>query len=334
MSKKLRVFFLILLIALSFSLLFTTRIIAQESIKLVFALMVAEDYPFSEGARYFAKEVEERTDGRVEIDLFYGGVLGSESDQFESIQEGLIDFMVISPGYISEFIPEYGIFDLPYLFANLEHRNKVAQSETMERMNKILEEKANVLSLGSFGGSTRNLITTEKPVTTIEDMKGIQMRTWASPMISETWTSLGAMTTIVAYSEVYTALQSGLVEAAENEYPTFVMEKWYEPCKYVTRTVHGITIRPFLTSTEKFYSLPDDIQQIILEAGKEATLFENKVEAENELEYENEMKEYGITFLDLKDRQKWIEATEDVRVGYSEDLGMTELYLEIKKLAE
>jgi len=332
MKKSIFIVSLLLFVLLTSSFISKTDVMAAEpEYKLVFGLMVSENDPFTNGARYFAKEVENRTNGKVKIDVYPGGILGDNKELWEGVQQGTIDLVVDSP---CAFVSEYYIFGLPFLFKSIEHRDTIVNSKAMEKVNKILEEKGNVVPLGVFGVSTRNLISTKKPILSLDDLKGVRMRTWPNKLVAETWETLGAACTVVAYSEVYTALQLGVVEAAENENSTFVTQKWYEPSKYITRTQHCFNIRSLMMGANKFYSLPKDIQKILREVGKEAEKYESDVEKQMNSQYEKEMEEYGIKFVDLKDKEKWINATEGVRKKYIEQYGLEEIYTEIIKLGE
>jgi len=336
MKNRILIVSLFLFILLATSFISDTDVIADEpEYEFVFALMVHEDNPFTIGARYFKKEVENRTNGRVQINVCPGGVLGTAEELWESMQEGNVDLIVIAPALIGLFVPEYNILGLPYLFKNIEHLNEVVpKSEPIETLNKILEEKGNVIYLGHFGGSPRNLLSKDIPILSLNDLPKVRMRSQAVKLVSDTWGALGARLTIIAYPEVYTALQTGIIGAAENEYSTFITRKWYEPCKYITRTKHELTVRPCLMAANKFNSLPKDIQKIIREVGEEATKYGREVENQKNDEYVKEMEEHGIEFFDLHDREKWIDATEEVRKKYARQYGCEDIYTQIKTIGE
>jgi tripartite ATP-independent transporter DctP family solute receptor len=218
--------------------------------------MVSKDYPFTKGAQYFADKVRERTQGRVKVDVYSDGVLGSEIEMFEQVKQGALDFVVTSPGNLAPFFKEMDLLDLPFLFKDHAHRDAVANGPVGKRYGENVEKKADVVVLGFFGGSVRNMICRTKAINSIDDIQGIKMRAYQSSVVIDTWKALGTVPAVIAYAEVYNALQTGVVECAENESLTFTTAKWAEAAKTVALTQHSITIRPFLMSAKTFAKLP------------------------------------------------------------------------------
>lgn len=300
---------------------------AQE---IILGVMTSSKDPFTEGANFFADKVKEATNGEIIVQVYTDGALGTETEMFEGVQQGSIDALVTSPGNLSSFVPEYQILDVPFLFRDLEHRDAVANGPVGARLERLLEEKGNVVVLGNFGGSVRNVISRGPEIDSIDDMSGINMRVWEAPVIINTWKAIGTNPTVVAYNEVYTALQTGVVEAAENELPTFVNQKWFEPSKSISLTQHSFTIRPLIMSADKFNSLSPEFQKILREAGREAAEYE----VGRELEFgTNAMKmlqeKHGIKLVEVTDREKWIEKTAPVRSEIAAELGISDLLEEI-----
>lgn len=295
---------------------------AEEVINLKCGIMVSKDYSQAKGARYFADRIKEETDGRVIVEVFTDGVLGSELEMWESIQKGMLDMAVISPAYIGNFVPEYQIFELPFLFASREHRDTIVNGSIGNKFDNVLKEKGGMVVLGHFGGTGRILITRNKKVETIEDLHGVKMRVYASPIVVSTWKALGTLPVSVAYAEVYTALQTGVVDAAENETSTFITLKWYEPCKYISMTEHNINTRPFMIGEKQFSKLPPDIQEIFLRVGKEAAEYAVKVEREDDAKFIKQLEDFGLEIVELKDKEKWIAATRDLRLDFVKEHGI------------
>ncbi len=128
-------------------------------IKLKCGIMVSKDYSQAKAAKYFAEEIAKETDGRVVIDVFTDGVLGSEPEMWEAINAGALDMAVVSPAYIGNFVPEYQLYDLPFLFKSRAHRDAVVDGPIGAQLDKLLEKKGNMVVLGQFGGTGRIMIS-------------------------------------------------------------------------------------------------------------------------------------------------------------------------------
>ena len=149
--------------ALAFVLATAVPAISKDKVyNLKCGIMVSKDYAFSKGANFFAKRIAEETNGRIKVDVYTDGVLGSESEMWEGVKVGTLDMFVTSPGNVGTFVPAYQFFDLSYLFASKAHRDKIASGPIGEKMNMILAEKEGMVVLGQFGGSARNMILTKE----------------------------------------------------------------------------------------------------------------------------------------------------------------------------
>jgi len=307
--------------------------LAQEA-TLRAGIMVSKDYPFTKGAQYFADKVKERTGGRVRVDVYSDGVLGSEIEMFEQVRKGALDIVVTSPGNLSPFFKEMDLLDLPFLFRDHAHRDAVANGPVGKRYAEELERKGDVVVLGYFGGSVRNMICRSKAINSIADIQGIKMRVWQSSVVIDTWKALGTVPSVVAYAEVYNALQTGVVECAENESLTFTTAKWAEAAKTVALTQHSITIRPFLMSAKTVAKLSRADQEIVRAAGREAAAYEVKLEVEQDkLARDLLVSKYGIK-ITTPDTKPFIERSEPVRQAFAKSVGAQATLQEIYSLAK
>jgi len=304
------------------------------AIKLKCGIMVSKDYSQAKAAKYFAEEIAKETDGRVVIDVFSEGVLGSDPVMWEAINAGALDMAVVSPAYIGNFVPEYQLYDLPFLFKSRAHRDAVVDGPIGAQLDKLLEKKGNMVVLGQFGGTGRIMISRNKKIETIDDLKGLKMRVYASPVVVSTWKALGTLPVTVAYAEAYTALQTGVIDAAENETSTLITQRWYEPCKYISMTEHNINTRPFLIGAKQFAKLPPDIQAIFRKVGKDAAQYAVKVEREDDARYIEQLKSFGLQILELKDKDKWIAATRDLRMNFVKKYNLEQTLKDIETTAQ
>jgi tripartite ATP-independent transporter DctP family solute receptor len=307
--------------------------LAQE-VTLRAGIMVSKDYPFTKGAQYFADKVKERTNGRVKVDVYSDGVLGSEIEMFEQVRKGALDLVVTSPGNLAPFFKEMDLLDLPFLFKDHAHRDAVANGPVGKRYAENIEKKADVVVMGYFGGSVRNMICRTKAINSIDDIQGIKMRVWQSSVVIDTWKALGTVPSVVAYAEVYNALQTGVVECAENESLTFTTAKWAEAAKTVALTQHSITIRPFLLSARSLAKLSPADQEVVRAAGREASAYEVKLEVEQDkVARDLLVSKYGIK-LTTPEQKPFIERSEAVRQGFAKSVGAESTLQEIYGLAK
>lgn len=305
-----------------------------QSVTLRAGIMVSKDYPFTKGAQFFADKVKERTQGRVKVDVYSDGVLGSEIDMFEQVKQGALDFVVTSPGNLAPFFKEMDLLDLPFLFKDHAHRDAVANGPVGKRYAENVEKKGEVVVLGYFGGSVRNMICRTKAINSIDDLQGVKMRVWQSSVVIDTWKALGTVPAVIAYAEVYNALQTGVVECAENESLTFTTAKWAEAAKSVALTQHSITIRPFLMSARNFAKLPKPDQEILLAAGREAAAYEVKLEVEQDKVARGLLvSKYGIK-MTTPPQKPFIERSEPVRQAFAKSVGAEATLKEIYSLAK
>ncbi len=299
-------------------------------VKLIFGIQLASMTPFSRGARDFAKMAEEKSGGSITVEVYTDSVLGNESEMWEGIQMGTVDMMVISPAQISNYVPEYAFYDLPYVFESYAHRDAVTKSAVARKMDKLLEEKGGMITLGQMGGTGRYLLTRKNKVEKMADISGIKMRVQPSNIVVQTWEKFGTVPVTVAYGEVYSALQTGVADAAENELSTFITQKWYEPCKFLAKTNHQINMRPVLIGKAKFDSLTPEQQKIVRECGEAAGWQGVKYEREDESKSFDELKKMGVQITELQDKDKWIAVTENLRNDFCAKYGMTDLLKELK----
>ncbi|MFV0406996.1 MAG: TRAP transporter substrate-binding protein [Propioniciclava sp.] len=301
-----------------------------ETVELRLGVQMAAETSFGRAANDLAEMVAERSDGRITIEVFTDGVLGDELEMWESMQAGTLDMSVTSPGRISNFVPEYFVYELPYIFTDYAHRDAVADSPVGEKIDAILTEEAGIVVLGQMGGSARYLLTTDTEAPDLADIDGVKMRVQEAQIVVDTWTALGTLPVTVAYNETYTALQTGVVNAAENELSTFTTMKWYEPSNYLMLTAHSIGMRPLVISEATFSKLSESDQQLLREAGQEAALKAVEYERADEEAAFAELQELGITLVDLTDKQEWIDATAPIRDNFAaEHDGMPEIMQEI-----
>jgi tripartite ATP-independent transporter DctP family solute receptor len=298
-----------------------------------FTLRVAhyfkEDHPWNKGLVFFAKQVEEQSKGRVKIDIFGGGVLGSEAQTLQFVKDGSLDFVVSDPSAGSPFAKELDFFALPFLFRDYAHWQAALDGEPGKSYAQTIESKTGLKIIGYWGGSTRNVLSTKKPITSIDDLKGFRLRLISSPLKVNAWKAVGTVPTPIAFMETYLAMKSGVVDGMENESVAVREMKFYEPAPYIARTEHEFTVRPLFAAKKTFDKLPPDLQQIVLKAAKDATVFERKAELDANVAAEAEMaNKLNVKFNDI-DKAPFKALTKPVIAEFSKSMGLTELLASI-----
>ncbi len=248
--------------------------------------------------------------------------LGLEKDYFAYMSQGIsVDYAIVAPSHMSTFSKRAPFMDMPFLFRDLDHWNAVLDSDALQPIADDVEKAADVMLIGYAGGGTRNLIV-NKPVTNMEELEGLQMRVMGAPIQTRIFTAISAAPTVIAYSEVYNAIQTGVIDAAENEAAGIEQMKFYEVGPEIALTQHAITVRPIAFSGKSFRKLPEALQTCVLEAGKAAGAYGRQIESsEDAAKLEGMESEGKLKTHVFKDRDKLLELAEPVKIEYAKELG-------------
>lgn len=271
-----------------------------------------EGYPNVVAIQHMGEKLKEATNGKLEIKVYSGGVLGDETKSFQQLQLGAIDMVRTSMSIVSTVIPDVNVFNLPYVFNDVEHMHRVLDGDIgQELANKINNSKAKVVFLGWMDSGIRNLITTE-PVRSFDDLKGVKIRVQGNPVAIESLNAMGANAVSMGTGEVFSAMQTGVIDGAENNEPTFVSQNYAAAAKFYPLSKHFMIPEAFLYSKVKWDKLTKDEQALILKLAKEAqdeqrVLWKEYTEASVE-----QMKKDGVEIIEL-DTKPFVEATQSVR---------------------
>ena len=267
----------------------------------------------------FASRVKERTKGQVELTVVTGDQLGAQKKVNEMIKGGARVLSVTDYGQLSQFVPDVGILAGPYLYGSQEEAKKLFASEVFKELSGRLEQQGLKLIVvdGLFG--VRHLLGS-KPVRTPADMAGMTLRVPPSPIMLETFTALGGRPTALPWGEVYNALQTNVVDAAEANYGSLVGSKLYEVRKVLSTTAHQTMYVAMVTSTDFFKSLPPDLQAVLLDEGKKAGAELTQLTLASDAGYAEEMKKNGVQIVTDVDNKAF---AEKARVAYAKVPGLT-----------
>lgn len=256
-----------------------------------------EDHPVGQASRFFAERVAEKTGGRIKIETFGSGVLGSEPDMQASVQAGFIDIMVGPTPNLVGVVPEFMIFDLPFFFENFAAVDAVMDGAVGKQLFSKLQEKTGIVGLAWWDNGFRHMTNRIRPINTVEDMAGINIRVIPNPLFIATWKALGTNPTPLPWPELYSALENGAVDGQETPYALIYTAKFYEVQSHLAKTGHVYTPFVLLASQKWFGSLSEEDKAAVMEAAKESAVFQRNVsrKAAEDLEAELEAKGFKIT---------------------------------------
>ena len=238
---------------------------------LKFSSIHEPSHPPAITAEFFAKRVSQLTNGEVEVQVYHSRQLGDALQNVENVRNGSVAMTSVSVANLSQVNPKMDMFSLPYIFKSGDHYWHVLSSPKAMEFMSVLEPKG--IKVVSWIDSGARSLFTQKPVRTPEDMKGMKIRVMASPVMINTMKALGANGVPVAWGELYSALQTGVVDGAENNPPSVFSMKFYEVSKYFTLDEHMRIPDANIISAKVFNKLSESQQAAILKAGEEATAF-------------------------------------------------------------
>ncbi len=210
---------------------------AAEKVTLRIASVSGPQHHHNAALRWYAERVAKRTDGRLDLKVLDGSQLGGERDYIEGMILGSIEMAQVSTGPVAGFIPEFDLFSLPYMFRNTDHFVKVINGPVGAKFFELLEKRG-IKGLCWFDNGYRSVFNSKRPIRTPEDMKGLKIRVMESPIMMDTINSMGGSATPMAYGELYTALQQGVLSGAENAPGNVFNDKFYEVTKFYSLTNH------------------------------------------------------------------------------------------------
>lgn len=286
---------------------------AEESIVLKGAIVTSPGGIFYEGTSKFAQLLEEKSNGRIKTELYHSGALGGERDIIEGLGMGSIDYAYTAAAPLAGFVPEFNLLELPYLAENAEAIEAKLDGPFGDQLFVLLD-KIGIVGLGFFDAGYRQM-ETEKPVKGLEDMRGLKIRVMESPVFLDTFKALGALPTPMSFTEIYTALEQGVIDGIEVPYSPFWSAKFYEVAKNITKTQHSFTINPLMMSKQTFNKLSPELQEIVLECGRDATIFERQLREKADRELEAKFKSAGVTIYEV-DLAEFMQACKPVRDSY------------------
>jgi tripartite ATP-independent transporter DctP family solute receptor len=300
---------------------------AQSTITLKLGHDSPVDFPYQTAAEYFKQQVEAKTAGRVQVQIFPNAQLGDEGTMVTGLKIGSVDAMYTSIAPISESVKEIDLFNLPFLFKDVDHALRVANGPVGDALRQKIEPAIGAVVAGWGSVGERDMWNSKHPIKTVADLKGLKMRTQQSAIQEDTYAALGAQPTPMPFSELFTALQTGVVDGADNGPLDVEGSKFYQVTKYLSLTRHFIVVRPMLISSKTLAKLSPEDRTIVLQAAKDsAKVMAEKTKAQNDAALDT-LKEHGLQIFTISDsnREAFVAAVKDVYVKNADRVGGVDL---------
>ena len=280
----------------------------------------AADYPTSLGAYRFAELVEERTGGRIKIMVWPDGELGVERDVIRQMQFGGVDFARVSLSQLAEYIPEFNALQMPYLYTDSGHMWRVLDGEIGDTfLGKVSAYE--LVGLSWYDAGARNFYTALKPITALEDMQGMRIRVQESELMADMVEALGATAVPGDYADVYANIERGIVDGAENNWPSYESMSHYEVAGYFTVDEHTRVPEMQLCSAHTWEKLSGEDREILLECAKESALYERECWTRREKASRQIVTSKGAKVVELsaEEKKRFFNAVKGVYEKYCGD---------------
>lgn len=265
--------------------------------------------PYHAGLERFAEIVHEETNGEVEVEIFPNSQLGSEREMIEGLYLGTTDITVPTNGVVTNFVDELAIFDLPFLFDDRKHMYRAIDGKVGKQLSQAMQDQG-IRLLGFYEAGIRHIVT-DYPVHSIDDIQGKSIRTMQIPAHVASFNAFGANATPLAYNELYSALEAGVVDGAEAAYTNYESQRFYEVAPYLADVSWTALVADLIMSEEQFQSHPKHIQDALLKAGRESAQFERQLYAESDARLREKVIEQGATITE-PDIEPFREAAQSV----------------------
>jgi tripartite ATP-independent transporter DctP family solute receptor len=271
-------------------------------------------YPTVEAVVRMGKKLEQATNGRLSIQMYPSMQLGGEKEMIEQAQVGALAIARISVGPMGPLVPELNVFNLPFMFRDDAHMEKVIDGPIGQEMLKKLTDHptANLIGLCWMNAGTRNVYNSKKPIQTVEDLKGLKIRMMGNPVFVDTMNSLGGNGVSMGFDQLINAMQTGVVDGAENNYPTYESGQHYRYAKYYSKTGHLMIPEILVFSKRTWNTLSKEDQELLSKLAKEAQQEERQLWYDREKESLKKMVDAGAIVNEVKDKAPFQAAVKPV----------------------
>ncbi|WP_088104459.1 TRAP transporter substrate-binding protein [Halalkalibacter urbisdiaboli] len=285
------------------------------------AVATSEERSLTKGLFKFKEIVEEQTGGSIKVEVYPNGQLGGDREVLEGLQLGSIEGTTVSTGPVAQFSPRFTVFDLPFLFPNTETAYEVLDGPIGEELLGDLPEQG-IIGLNYWENGFRHLTNDVREVATVEDIKGLKIRTLENELHIDMWKELGANPTPMAFTELFAGLQQGVVDGQENPAGNVTTMNFFEVQQYLTKTNHIYNASVFMISESFWSTLTDEEKEIVKNAADEAKDYQRALNQEEDVQAFEQLVEEGMTITELSEEeaQKLFEV-QPVYEKYSSQIG-------------
>ena len=259
------------------------------------------DYPVSLGMDQFTAEIAEKTNGRLTGKTYHSGVLGSQPDAIEQMRLGSIDYAVFNLGPMGQVIPATNVVSLPFIFKSLDHMHRVLDGDVGQQLSDAMAEKG-IVALAWYDSGARSFYNSKKPIATPEDVKGMKVRVMNNDLFVNMISAMGGNATPMAFSEVYSSIKTGVVDGAENNWPSYESTAHYEVAGYFSGTEHLIIPECFCVSKALWDGLSDEDKEIVTAAARRSADTQRKLWAQRSNASRDKVIASGVKYNEIADK--------------------------------
>lgn len=309
----------VILMALVVAMFAATPVMAQMKVRAATANPPGSFHAAS--LEKFKELLEERSNGEFVVELFLGGQMGSEQENVKQTATGLLQVSVMASGNVSPFSPKVGLLTLPYIFPNIEDAYTLFSSDFMNGMADDIAKQGNVRPLAWLVGGYRVLTNSKKPIKVMEDLQGVKIRVPKVQTMLAAYKAWGIEGHPMAWTEVFNALQQGVIDGQDNPHLVNVDQKFWEVQKYISDLHYMMWTGPILVSEAWYKKLPADKQEMVKSAAMDAAKYEWEWVADKEAAALKKCEDNGMEFSKLEDEDKWIEKAKGIWPQFYDKVG-------------
>ncbi len=306
---------------LAIVLLPALAVASAQAMDLKFAIATPHGHHATVGMEKALELVKKYTAGKITGEVFVGGqLISGERELMEGLQFGTVDFGLVSTGMMTAYDERFALFSLPYLFRDVNNAFATCDGPIGDAFAKIVADTSGLKLVGWIMGGTHTMTTSNRPINTMADIKGLKIRCMENPIITEAWKAYGAVATPMSLGEVFTALQQGTIDGQDNSSANTYANKYYEVQKYQVMTQHMIVPGFFVMSQAVYDAIPDDLKPAFDRAIAEATQFQREENARQEAAAVENMKARGMEIC-YPDKTDFITAAAPVKEAWIKKMG-------------
>lgn len=290
----------------------------------------AADYPNGQGMDAFARMVGERTNNRIRMRTFHSAQLGQQDEAIQQMRLGTIDFGNFNLSPFNNLAPTTNVVTLPFLFRNVSHMQRAIDGPAGEAIARELEG-IGIIPLAWYDAGARSLYTI-RPVRTPADLRGMKIRVQTSDLWIDLMRALGANPTPLPFGEVFTSLQSGVIDGAENNWPSYESTRHFEVARFYTTTEHSNVPEVLAVSRQRWQRLNEQERAILRASAQESAVLQRRLWAEREQVSRQRVIAAGVTVIEIQDRAPWAAMMEPVYARYASEARLAELVRQIRAM--